>query len=168
MTYNISDPSKNKVDKITRTIERIEFLLWTTSNKSLITDEIYDAYEKELNDPDYDNDAKYKEFYKIDPKKKVPNIDISICMDFKIAGNIVDVERNFAYKYDYNAYDLIIDIFKKNKYDMHLRHIYEYYGSGDMIDVKHIRLHDFIEGNFYRFLKTQNKHYEAVKESDLK
>jgi hypothetical protein len=62
---------------------------------SLISDEMYIAFEQELNDPDYDNDAKYKEFYKVDPKINVPNIDISICMGFKIAGNIVDIERNF-------------------------------------------------------------------------
>jgi hypothetical protein len=46
---------------------------------------------------------------------------------------------------------------------MQLRHIYEYYGSGDLLDIKHIRLHDFIEGCLSYFFETKNICYEKNK-----
>jgi hypothetical protein len=163
MSYNLNNPKYNKVDEVGDIIDKIVFIL---KDNSLITDEIAIAYEKELNDPNYDHFAKYKEYYKIDPKRKVLHVYNSICLGFKISENIIDIERNFPYKYRFNILNLLKDVFKKNKYDIHMRHMYEYYGSGDNIDIKYIKLSDFIEGNLSEYFRLKNKRYEFIREFD--
>jgi hypothetical protein len=111
--------------------------------------ELADGYEEYINQR-YINYDMYKE------TDIIPNIPSTECLGYKIYGGIVDIERDVNLFHKDNIYSVVTDIFKKNVYDIHLRHILKFYGSGEYVSIRHIRISDYLMAHLSPYINNKN------------